>query len=316
MRIIDFTISHIEQAEQIAKQNYEKEREFVPALPDVDAIPDLAAFAQNGLGVAAFEDDDMLGFLCAVGPFENAFQSTNAVGVFSPMGANGADHENRAEVYARMYQAAGEKWASAGASSHAICLYAHDLETQDQFFRYGFGLRCIDAIREMDEITAFSPEKYSFNRVASENSSMVMHLDNMLDQSYIDSPFFMYRTGHSESEWFEYWEESNPVCFAAYREGKAVAFILAELEGETFIKDTTGYQHITGLYCLPEHRGRGVSQKLLDMLILNLKADGHTHLGVDYESFNPSGSGFWHKYFTAYTHSVVRRIDEHVLSKR
>ena len=309
MNIINFTPANIEQAEQIARQNYEEERKFVSALPPLDAIPDLIQYVENGLGVAAFEDDTMLGYLCAVGPFTNAFGSTEAKGVFSPMGAHGAISDTRADIYARMYQAAGEKWVRAGASSHAICLYAHDRETQVQFFRYGFGMRCIDAIREMDEMTAPLPDGYSFGRVTLEDATTVLPLDNLLDRSYIDSPFFMFRAGHSEEEWLAYWKESNPICFAAYCDGKVVAFILAELDGETFIQETPGYQHITGLYCLPEHRGRGVSQKLLNLTIQNLKADGYTRLGVDYESFNPLGSAFWQKYFTAYTHSVVRRVD-------
>jgi len=86
-------------------------------------------YTKNGLGVAAFEGDSMVGFLCAVGPFPNAFRSTDALMVFSPMGANGSVCENRANIYARMYQAAGEKWARAGAASHGICLYAHDTTT-------------------------------------------------------------------------------------------------------------------------------------------------------------------------------------------
>jgi GNAT superfamily N-acetyltransferase len=82
------------------------------------------------------------------------------------------------------------------------------------------------------------------------------------------------------------------------------------LDGETFIKNTPGYLHCNGLYCLPEHRGKGIGQYLLKLLARHLKKQGYTRLGVDFESVNPSGSGFWLKYFTAYTHSVVRRIDE------
>ncbi len=68
------------------------------------------------------------------------------------MGANAAVSKNRPQIYAAMYQAAGEKWIKTGAVSHAICLYAHDEELQQQFFRYGFGLRCLDAIRPMELI--------------------------------------------------------------------------------------------------------------------------------------------------------------------
>ena len=126
MKIVDFTVEHIKAAVQLAKQNYEDERGFVPALPPVDRLPDLNAYAENGLGVAAFEGGTMTGFLCSVPPFKNVFHSTDVTGMFSPMGANGAIGENRAKTYARLYQAAGEKWVRAGASSHALCIYAHD----------------------------------------------------------------------------------------------------------------------------------------------------------------------------------------------
>ena len=136
----------------------------------------------------------------------------------------------------------------------------------------------------------------------------------MLHKSYLASPFFMLRSELSEPEWLEYWEESKPYCVAAIYRDQPVAFIIAELEGENFIQDTAGYQHITGLYCLPEHRGKGISQNLLNLMIRDLKEHGYSRLGVDFESINPSGSGFWQKYFTAYTHSVVRRIDEYAVS--
>jgi len=316
MHIVDFIAAHIEQAACIAKQNYEDERCVVPALPHIDTVPDLTQYTKNGLGVAAFDGDNMIGFLCAVGPYKNAFRSTDAIGVFSPMGANASVGENRANVYAHMYQVAGEKWVQAGASSHAICLYTHDKETQDQFFRYGFGMRCIDAIREMDEIVALPCEGYTFNKVSVENALAVLPLENMLHRSYLNSPFFMYRSELSETEWTEYWENCQPSCFVADFKSEPIAFIIAELDGENFIQDTPGYQHITGLYCLPEHRGKGVSQKLLNLLIQDLSANGFTRLGVDYESINPSGSGFWQKYFTEYTHSVVRRIDEHAVPQK
>jgi len=303
MKIIDFTATHIDQATQIAIQNYDEEREHVPALPPIEKI----TFAENNLGVAAFEGDRMLGFLCAVGPFKNAFRSTDATGVFSPMGANGVIGDNRAKVYALLYQAAGAKWARAGAASHAVCLYAHDKEAQKQFFRYGFGMRCVDAIRGMDEIPAQAREGYSFSEL--EDILKILPFENMLDKSYLDSPFFMYREPSSEIENFQ------SIYFVAKYDNKIVAFIRAELDGENFIQETPGYLHCKGLYCLPEHRGKGISQKLLNMLLHKLKSQGYTRLGVDFESFNPSGSGFWLKYFTAYTHSVVRRIDEFVVEK-
>jgi spore germination protein YaaH len=53
----------------------------------------------------------------------------------------------------------------------------------------------------------------------------------------------------------------------------------------------------------------------LNNAINTLKTEGYTGLGVDFESINPSGSGFWLKYFDAYTNSVVRRIDERIMQR-
>lgn len=310
MQIVDFTATHIEQAMNIAKQNYEHERGHVSALPRIDTVPELAWFAENGLGVAAFDGNKMIGFMCSVPPFSNAFGSTDAVGVFSPMGANGAIGENRAKVYARLYQAAGEKWVRAGATSHAVCLYAHDREVQEQFFRYGFGLRCVDAIRTVDEIDMKSCDGYTFSELAPELVLKILPLENMLIDFYIDSPFFMHREQSSEAEFLEEYENFKSIYFVAEHEGRIVAYIRAELDGETFIKNTPGYLHVKGAYCLPEHRSKGLNHNLMSMLMQKLKKMEYTRLGVDFESINPNAYGFWLKYFKAYTHSVVRRIDD------
>ncbi|MEA4833151.1 MAG: GNAT family N-acetyltransferase [Oscillospiraceae bacterium] len=313
MNIVDFTYSHIPEAASLAHANYDEERNSVPALPPVTKIPDLTPYAENGLGVAAFEGNRMLGFLCCVSPFKNAFGSTEAVGVFSPMGANGAIRVNRSEIYARMYQAAGKKWANAGVSSHAVCLYAHDRETQEQFFRYGFGMRCVDTIREMNDITAPSCAGYSFSELTHDEFPQILPLEHMLDAHMAASPTFMLRPSETPDSFMKQAEYFHSAYFVAKNNDRIVAYIRAELDGETFICDTPGYIHVKGAYCLQEHRGKGLNQKLLSLLIQKFKTS-YTRLGVDYESINPTAYGFWRKYFTAYTHSVVRRIDENVLN--
>ena len=101
-------------------------------------------------------------------------------------------------------------------------------------------------------------------------------------------------------------------CYVANCEGQIAAFILVEGEGETFISNTPGYRHITGAYCRTEHRGKGLNQSLINLAVRKLKAQGCTRLGTDFESINPIAYSFWRKYFDTYTHSVVRRIGEHI----
>lgn len=313
MQVVSFTAAHVAQAAHIAKQNYEEERGFVPALPPVENLPDLMPFAQNGLGVAAVDGDTLLGFLCGTSPFQNAFRSTDATGIFSPMGANGVVGKNRANTYARLYQAAGEKWAGAGASSHAVCLYAHDKETQEQFFRYGFGLRCVDAIRGMDEIAVPSCEDIEFSELMSDEFSQILPFDHMLDAHMAASPTFILRPSETAASFVDKAIRNCCRFFVARVNGEIAAFDKIERDGETFICDTPGYLHITGAFCQPVYRGRAVYQNLLNYIIRTLKTEGYTRIGTDFESINPTAYGFWLKYFDAYTHGIVRRIDEHAV---
>lgn len=313
MDIVNFETKHIREAMELALAAYYEERQHVMELPQIDDIPDLYDYAENGLGVAAFDNNKMTGFLCCCEPFDNAFRATDVRGVFSPMGANAAVSENRSKIYAAMYQAAGEKWIKTGAVSHAVCLYAHDEELQRQFFQYGFGLRCIDAIRPMELIDCEPCTGYDLAELSKEEFHMVYPLHLALYRHYCESPFFMNRKPESQEEFVASSLQDGGRYFAAKRYGELCAFLKISVPGETFITTDKSYQHINGAYCLSEHRGRGLYQNLLNFTIAVLKREGYTRLGVDFESFNPTGRGFWLKYFTAYTHSVTRRIDERIL---
>lgn len=275
-------------------------------------LPDLNDFAGNGLGVAAFENEKMIGFLCCCEPFDNAFRATDARGIFSPMGANAAVSENRSKIYAAMYQAAGAKWVKAGAVSHAICLYAHDEELQRQFFRYGFGLRCLDAVRPMELIDCEPCAGYDFAELSKAEFHSVYPLHLALYRHYCESPFFMNRKPETQEEFVASARQEKGRYFVAKQNGELCAFLKISDSGETFAATGNTYRHIRGAYCLPEHRGKGLYQNLLNFAIAALKREGYARLGVNFESFNPTARGFWLKYFTAYTNSVVRRIDERI----
>ena len=91
MIIVNFEKQHIDAAKALALANYQEESSHVPELPASPVIPDLDWFAENGPGVAAMEDDRLVGFLCWVGPFENAFNSGIRDGFpqFAPAGDSG-----------------------------------------------------------------------------------------------------------------------------------------------------------------------------------------------------------------------------------
>ena len=315
LKIIDFTENHIEQAINIAKENYETEKKFIQFLPEINEYPDFTPFVKNGLGVSAFIGEKMVGYLCCYDPFENAFDSTKAIGVWSPLHGNGILECENKNVFAKMYQEAAKKWVGLKATSHAITFYANNNMVKNQLYRYGFGLRCIDTIREIKEIEVNYNNEYSIFELEHNEFHLIFPIGLLLEEHLASSPMFMKYFRDKIEEGHEYkfanWQiQENYRYFAAKKEDNIIAYMKIHDEGENFIGDVNYMKHIHGAYCFPEYRGQGIIQNILNYIIKKLKDENNKLLGVDFESFNPNANNFWLKYFTEYTHGVVRRIDD------
>lgn len=311
MQIVDFTREWIPQARELIRENALEARAAVPVLPENAGIPPLDGLADNGLGAAAVEDGRLLGFLGAYGPWEPVFCTRDVRGVFSPLHAHAVQKEDGARIWRRLYQAAAQKWARAGAASHAVTLYAHDCEAQRALYLYGFGVRCMDLMRPMELIGA--QREASCRELPRARRGEVTALRRELAAHLAKSPCFMLHDPEPLEAWIRKRDASDTRLFAAERDGRIVAYMEAEEDGENFLSGAPGGMNICGAYCLPQYRGTGLAQALLEEMIAAFRAEGIERLGVDCESFNPTAYGFWSKHFAVYTHSVVRRIDENAV---
>lgn len=311
MQIIEFNRAWMEQAQGLIRSGYLDERKAVPALPEKAAIPSLDALAGNGLGVAAVEDGKLLGFLGAYGPWQPVFCTPDVRGVFSPLHAHAVQREGAIKVWRRLYQAAAEKWAAAGAASHAITIHAHDEQAREALYLYGFGVRCMDLIRPMTETGASAD--WMCCELEPSRRGEITPLRRELARHLAQSPCFMRHDPQWLGKWLAQKETADTRIFAAMHGAEIAAFIETDEEGENYASCAPGMMNICGAYCMPQYRGTGAAQAALDCMIRTFREEGYTRLGVDCESFNPTALGFWRKYFDVYTHSVVRRIDENAV---
>lgn len=311
MEIVEFKAEHAEPAARILDENYQAEKRHVPVLPKFHVDKELIrSMAGNHLGVAAFEGERMLGFLICKGPF-NAFEIPGVKGVFSPLHGNGAVLEGRHELYARMYQSAAKKWAAAGAVSHAVCFFAHDEILREMFYQYGFGLRTVDAVWNMEGICGqVSEENVIFRELRQREFALAYPFYQRTSEHLKESPTFFWHPPKEPEEFLRDAKARGDRFFVAEVTGTAAACYVVSKEGESFISSVSDMLNICGAYCLLEYRGRNIAGRLLRFVAETLKNEGVSLLGVDYESFNPAARGFWPKYFTPYTNGVVRRIDE------
>lgn len=311
MRIESFKSEHLERADALVRENYERARESCPALPAAE-IPSLQEFAENGLGAAALEGDRLLGFLGVRSPWESPWGIRGIRAVFSPLHAHAAVPEGRGILYDRLYQAAAPFWVRAGAVSHAVSLYAHEEDSQRSFVWNGFGMRCVDSVCRLSSHEDIPHG--DFRELSREQWRLLLPLAAGLWTHLSAAPCFLCpdpkRRGYTEEEFLQD-QEPDARFFAAMDGEKAAAYLkLSFEEAETFVSAAACMPNIKGAFCRPEYRRSGITRDLLFFVKERLWEEGYTHLGVDFESINPCGRGFWHKHFIDYTHSYVRRVDE------
>jgi GNAT superfamily N-acetyltransferase len=259
---------------------------------------------ENGLGVALFENGEMSGYLCCHNPF--AFGPGKMT--FSPIQAHGAIKNNPCKVYSHLYHSAAKLWVEQGISTHSIALYAHDKEGLDSFFWNGFGMYCIDAIRPVEPIDCSPVMDCEFIELPLEEIRKIIPLKFGLISHLSESPAFLKFPPFSEDQLIEKSRMRKARFFCAVKNSQIIAFVEITSSGENLVTYTEKMMNICGGFLVPEFRGSGIYANLLQYLIQQLKKEGYTRLGVDFESINPTAKGFWLKYFTPYTKSVVRSV--------
>ncbi|MEN8907837.1 MAG: GNAT family N-acetyltransferase [Clostridiales bacterium] len=307
--------NHIEIVSEIALKEYYEEKSKVSILPEENFYESIcklvSELADHKLGVVAVEGKKILGFLTCHKPIKNYFGKT--LGTFSPIHAHGTIKENRKNIYSLLYQQTSKIWVKQEIYSHAIALYKHNDEAVSSFFENGFGLRCIDAIRTVEAIKSKDFPDINFFELRIDSIDKLVPLKNNLIKHLQETPIYIplfFKV--DEEKMRKNNSEKNSRYFVAEKNDNIIAYIEIMNSGENFACTSTNMKNICSAYMYPKYRNNGIFTKLISYLMEILDKEGYKKCGVDFESLNPTAKGFWLKYFTAYTYSVVRRIDERI----
>jgi len=225
--------------------------------------------------------------------------------------------EHRERIYEHLYIAMAECLVARRAFSHAVTVYAHDRVSQELFWDLGFGRRCIDAMRMTEPLPRMlSGDRLDVRLAKPEDDEAIFHLFTGMEQHLSTAPIFMPSYWEISPQHFR--EHIHGTFFQfilALHRGRPISFLRLQDDGESFVSVLPQVKNITGAYTIPQERGSGVSADLLNWTLGYLHSKGYTHCGVDCESINPNARRFWLKYFTPYTYSMVRRIDERIVDK-
>ena len=305
---------YVDNAVNLVIKAYHQERKSVSCLPLFDFTTMLRKKITNlfskGSGVVALNGDEVVGFLAG---FEVEEFFGKCKGIYCPVYGHGTSGKYGTQIYQKMYQQAADAWVKKSYFTHAITLFTHDESVITTWFRLGFGLRCIDAIRESTPIFKGEPIVRVIKADRTGIPSLIeIHKEH--NAYYRTSPLFMpNRPEDPLKDLTEWMEKEDHHLWAAYSHEKPIGYMRIQPNAESFISEYEKMMNITGAYVKENYRRSHIGTLLLDAIQRWLLDNEYSFCGVDYESFNILGSSFWEKYFIPYTYSVVRRIDERIV---
>ena len=285
-------------------------RKEVPSLSASFADTDVVASQLAGMdGYAATAGDRLVGYLTSWYPIAD-FRGTDRVAAYSPAWAHGVTTDDTSnEVLAALYGAAATDWAAARCAVHALTLLASQTNEIDGWFRCGFGMGTIDAVRPLEPIAARSPRELRARQATAGDVAPLARLDAEHVQHYREPPVFMVPPGEmDETAWTGFL--AQPITSAWIAEdaaGGPFAFLRIDraFGGSDVVADEHGV-FITGAYVRPSRRRAGAMSALLDAALRHYARLGARCMAVDFESFNPEASGFWLRHFDEVCRSVIR----------
>lgn len=315
--IKDFKECYVNDAAMLAIREFQEEKKHCPCLPSADFSDNIKGVISwlcgQGHGKAAICDNKLVGYILFAGPWDGFIG--NVKGVFSPLGGSAFsyEYEKRDRIASKVFESIAKELSELNVYSYALSRYAHDEETAKAFILNGFGIRCSDAVLELsDKIPVINSGKARFCELSADNFHQVKRLQRGLHKHLAGSPAFCPTVGTDFEHWFENWIKRETMrIFVAKVNENIIGFIAVDNTGENFITEYRDMKNICGAYFDENFRG-GPAKELLSYICNTLKTEGNTHLGVDYETLNPTALNFWQKAFTPYTYSFARRLDERI----
>lgn len=308
---------YIASAVSLVMDLYREERKELPILPKEEELIEevhrsIERLFSQGWGMMALCKSKLVGFLVGY-PIQQLFGEV--MGVYTPLYGHGVIKENRSFIYQELYGETAKEWVTRGYLTHCITLWGHDEKIISNWFWLGFGLRCVDAICCIEEMDLDEgPLDYVVKEMTPSSISSLTELHRLHHQYFSLSPLFMYREEEDPFLDLKNWiEKENHHLFATFHKGEPIGYMKLQPTAENFISNHPSIMNITGAYVQEDRRRHGVGRILLKAVKEFLIEKGYPLCGVDFEAFNRTGRSFWKKYFTPYTLSLQRRIDERIL---
>lgn len=309
--ILPLESRHLEDAARLVSRRYAELRLGHPLLPEKYTclevlLPLLEDALQAGPGVAAFDKQQMVGFLAGY----LLPEIRGRPGAFSPEWANAAELGDSRNIYTQLYTAQAQLWVDLGYTAHFISMLINDRAGIEGWHWLGFGLAAADAIRPLGPVPE-PAHPLGIRPATPDDVDAILALDHGLIRHITGSPtYYPHEAPHERQFYLDWLEHPGNAFWLAFQGDEPVAYMgfgPASNEACTIIVDD-GTTSIPGAFTVQAARSSGIATALLNHGLVWAAQHGYQRCAVDFEPANPLAVRFWLRYFDLVCVSLARQI--------
>lgn len=195
-----------------------------------------------------------------------------------------------------------------------------DTEVISSFVLNQFGILCTDAIKSIDtpfcdtNINILTYYEFAKSNILLHRESLLKLWRNLANHLQA-SPTYYYGEEFTDDAYWGYINDVNTRLFVASDEGDIVGILDASCDGNCFANSDKYTMNVGDLYLKSSYRGKNIAQELLQYVSNVLKNENYKRLWVEHGTTNPNAQRFWDRYFSRFTYTLTRNIDERIVKQ-
>lgn len=322
MFLKELDMNFLDEAVELAIENYKLEQEKVNALYNIDYKDELYILLRElfnkKFGSMIFNNNrELIGYLAFSGMYDTHIE--NIKRSYSPIyGYSIKTGNSRDKTISLLFQHVSEKLVKNNVGFFEIKVYAHDADVITSYVLNQFGILCTDTIKNIETpICETFKGSYNYVELTKQdiiaNKTVLLQLWSRLRNHLRKSPTYYPGVEFTDDVYWNYINDSSTRLFVA-RDGVEIIGILdASRDGNCFANIDDKTMNVGDLYILESYRGQNVAQELLQFANGIFINEGYKRLWVEHGTTNPNAIRFWDKYFSRFTYTLTRTIDERII---
>ena len=306
---------------ELAIKNYRKEQSNTSALYDTNYIEELSSsigkLIDRHLGSVAVEtNNEIVGYLAFSDICNTHVKKIKKAS--SPVHGYGIeDGYDRAKIISMLFEDVSAKLFQKNVGHYVIKVYADDKDVISSYVLNQFEILCTDAIKKIETpISNTFSDGYKYYELSKQKlldtKNILLDMWEKLVSHLRKSPTFYPGKEFTNEVYWNHVSSPATRVFVVCKNDEILGVIDTSNDSNCFINDDKYTINVGDLFIKKDYRGWNLAQELLQYVSNTLVKEGYKRIWVEHGTTNPNALRFWDKYFSSFTFTLTRQLDERV----